>query len=147
MATTIRRAPEDAARAFQATADPGALWLVGQYEDALQTLSAAVLGRQGLLLLVGEPGTGKTVLTHALAARFRDGAVRIGRLLYPVLEGLELLRAVADALGTPALFEDEDGFREGLARTVVEARAQGQRLLLVIDEAQSITPDLLLTMA
>jgi type II secretory pathway predicted ATPase ExeA len=148
MATTTRHPPGEAARAFRPTADPGALWLVGQYEDALETLRTAVLGRQGLLLLVGEPGTGKTVLTHALAARLRDDPVLVGRLLYPVLEGLDFLQAIGEAIGLPAAaLESAEQFHEELSRAVADARAGGRRLLLVIDEAQSITPDLLLEMA
>ncbi len=148
MATTTRHPPGEAARAFRPTADPGALWLVGQYEDALETLRTAVLGRQGLILLVGEPGTGKTVLTHALAARLRDDPVLVGRLLYPVLEGLDFLQAIGEAIGLPApALESAEQFHEELSRAVADARAGGRRLLLVIDEAQSITPDLLLEMA
>jgi len=58
MRTTTRPLPVDPTRAFEPTADPGLLWLTGQYDDALRTLRVAVLGRQGLLVLVGEAGTG-----------------------------------------------------------------------------------------
>ena len=144
MKTSVRLQPADAARAFQPTTDRASLWLTGQYDDALRMLRAAVLGRQGLLVLVGEGGTGKTVLAHALAVRVRDDAVVVGRLLYPILEGMDLLAAVAEAFGLPTDFKDRDGFVEQLRRFVAETAAAGRRVLLVVDEAQRLNNDLLI---
>jgi type II secretory pathway predicted ATPase ExeA len=144
MKTSVRLQPADTARAFQPTTDRASLWLTGQYDDALRTLRAAVLGRQGLLVLVGEGGTGKTVLAHALAVRVRDDAVVVGRLLYPILEGMDLLAAVAEAFGLPTDFKDRDGFVEQLRGFVAETAAAGRRVLLVVDEAQRLNNDLLI---
>lgn len=138
MRTTERPLPVDATRAFQPTADPASLWLTGQYDDALRMLRAAVLGRQGLLVLVGESGTGKTVLAHALATRLRDDAVVVGRLLYPILEGMDVLAAVAEAFGLPVTFNDRGGFLEQFRRFVAETAAAGRRILLIVDEAQRL---------
>jgi type II secretory pathway predicted ATPase ExeA len=144
MKATARLLPADAARAFQPTADRAALWLTGQYDDALRMLRGAVLGRQGLLLLVGESGTGKSVLAHALAVRVREEAVVVGRLLYPILEGMDLLAAVAEAFGLPSDFKDRQGFVEQLGSFVAETTAAGRRVLLVVDEAQRLNSDLLI---
>jgi type II secretory pathway predicted ATPase ExeA len=143
MRTTVQRVPAEATRAFQPTADRSSLWLVGQYDDALRMLRAAVLGRQGLLLLVGEPGTGKTVLAHALTVRVREEAVVVGRLPYPILEGMDLLTAVAEAFSLPAAFKDRDGFLEQFRRFLAETGAPGRRVVLIVDEAHSLTSELL----
>lgn len=147
MRTTVQRVPAEATRAFQPTADRSSLWLVGQYDDALRMLRAAVLGRQGLLLLVGEPGTGKTVLAHALSVRVREEAVVVGRLPYPILEGMDLLTAVAEAFSLPAVFKDRDGFLEQFRRFLAEAGAPGRRVVLIVDEAHSLTSELLVELA
>jgi type II secretory pathway predicted ATPase ExeA len=139
MRTTARPLPVDPVRAFQPTADPAVLWLTGQYDDALRTLRVAVMGRQGLLVLVGEAGTGKTALAHALAVRVRAERVVVGRLLHPVLEGMDLLTAIAEAFGLPATFMDREGFVEQFRRFVAETAAAGRRVLLIVDEAQRLS--------
>lgn len=143
MRTSTRLLPADAARAFQPTADRASLWLTGQYDDALRVLRGAALGRQGLLVLVGEGGTGKSVLAHALAVRVREDPVVVGRLLYPILEGMDLLAAVAEAFGLPSDFKDRQGFLDQLRRFVAETAEGGRRVLLVVDEAQRLNNDLL----
>ena len=143
MRTSTRLLPADAARAFQPTADRASLWLTGQYDDALRVLRGAALGRQGLMVLVGEGGTGKSVLAHALAVSVREDPVVVGRLLYPILEGMDLLAAVAEAFGLPSEFKDRQGFLDQLRRFVAETAEGGRRVLLVVDEAQRLNNDLL----
>jgi general secretion pathway protein A len=147
MMTTTQGVPPEAALAFQPTAERSSLWLVGQYEDALRTLRTAVLGRQGLLLLVGEPGTGKTALAHALNVRVHEEHVVVARAPHPIPEDMDPLAAVAEAFGLPADFKDRAGFLEQFGRFVVETGACGRRVMLVVDEAHSLPRELLVELA
>jgi type II secretory pathway predicted ATPase ExeA len=139
--------PVDPTRAFQPTADPASFWLTGQYDDALRMLRSAALGRQGLLVLVGETGTGKTVLAQALATRLRDDTVVVGRLLYPILEGMDLLATGAEAFGLSIAFRDQHSFVEQFRQFVAETLAAGRRVLLVVDEAHRLSRELLIELA
>jgi general secretion pathway protein A len=147
MRTISQGVPPAATFAFQPAADRSSLWLVGQYEDALRMLRTAVLGRQGLLLLVGEPGTGKTALAHALSVRVREERVVVARSPHPILEDRHPLAAVAEAFGLPADFKDRAGFLEQFGRFVVETGASGRRVMLIVDEAHSLASDLLVELA
>jgi general secretion pathway protein A len=144
MRTRARAVPADPTRAFQPTADRGALWLSGQYDDAVRMLRAGVLGDRGLLALVGEPGTGKTVLTYALADRLSDDAVVVARLKYPIVEGVDVLAAIAEAFGLPSSFEDRAGFVETFRRFAADAAAAGRHALLIVDGAETLNAELLL---
>jgi general secretion pathway protein A len=98
-------APDSAAPsapAFQPTTDPKRFWLSGQYAQALARLRAAIEREHGLLLLLGDVGTGKTILVNALVESLAAGnPVRTGKLLYPDLPPPEFRAAVADAFGLP----------------------------------------------
>jgi general secretion pathway protein A len=138
MALTARRRSPDPSAAFRGTVDPAQLWRVGQYDLALTALRAGVLGGVRILVLTGEPGTGKTVLTRALAWDLRPAGVVTGRLLYPMLDGIDLLRGIAQAFGLSTEFDTEESFIAAIDGFAAEMRARGRRLLLVIDDAQSL---------
>jgi general secretion pathway protein A len=143
MKTPTRQVPVDPTRAFQPSADPGSLWLVGQYDDALRMLRGAVLGRQGLQVLIGEPGTGKTLLTHALAARLREDAVVVGRLPYPMLEGMDLRVTIAEAFDLPEEFKNGAEFVDGFRLFVEETTRAGRRVVLIADHAEKLTREVI----
>jgi general secretion pathway protein A len=109
-------------------------------------LRAAVIGDGGLLVLAGQPGTGKTVLTQALAADVNEAPIVVGWLAYPSFEGLDFLRAVALAFGLPARFDGPEGFNRLFERFLGDTRAGGRRPLLIIDEAQALPESVLQTM-
>ena len=144
MSSTSRPLIAEAPRAFLPTADRGALWLSGQYDDAARMLRAAVLAGRGLLALVGESGIGKTVLTYALADRLRDDPVVVGRLRYPIVEGVDVFGAIAEAFGLSAPLGDRPAVLDGFGRFVDDVAASGRRVLLIVDGAETLSPELLL---
>jgi general secretion pathway protein A len=132
----------DRARPFQATTDPRLLWHGGPYGPALESLRAGVHAGVDVLLLTGDVGTGKTILANALAAQLRDAGAVVGRVDYPNAEPSEFLQSVAVALGLGEAIEPWDVFGQ-VARLVAAAAAEGRRVVLIVEEAQSLAHDLL----
>jgi type II secretory pathway predicted ATPase ExeA len=129
-------------KAFQPTTDPKVLWRSGQYAQALSRLRTAIASEHGLLLLLGEVGTGKTILTNALVESLAEGNIRAGKLVYPSLHLPEFRAAVAEAFGLPSPLPTPEALREQFQRFLDDARGRGERVLLVVEEAQALSPEL-----
>jgi type II secretory pathway predicted ATPase ExeA len=118
-------------------------WLGGPFREALEALRAAVQLDEGLLLLTGDVGTGKTSLTRALLHILRHEGALVGSVVYPCLEPFEFMRAVALAFGLRAWFSTREAFQSELDGFLRQAAAKGAHVLVVVDEAQSLTPEVL----
>jgi type II secretory pathway predicted ATPase ExeA len=126
---------------FQQNLDPRFLWIGDRYAEVLAALKSGVLENKGLLLLTGDVGTGKTTLTNALIEALRDHA-DVAKVPYPRLESLDFFRVVATAYGLTAPVDSRKMFLVALERFLAEAAVKARSVLLVIDEAQSLSPEL-----
>jgi general secretion pathway protein A len=143
VATPIEGTEASAASAFALNHDQKFLWLGAPHRAVFEALYAAVLRGCALAVLTGEVGAGKTMLTDAMAARLAAGGAVVGRLVYPSREPDDLWSAIVDAFG---LVTDSGGRDAALACFIdlVQRVAQSSRhVLLVIDEAQVLTSDVL----
>jgi general secretion pathway protein A len=127
---------------FQISADPKFLWLGPKHEEGLATLKYGVLDKKGFLLLTGDVGTGKTTLVNALLNTLgKDVLVAVIR--DPNLEPLDFYNYIAHAFKMGREFERKGSFLIYFEKFLVEAHAAGKTVLLIIDESQRITQDLL----
>jgi general secretion pathway protein A len=127
--------------AFRLTADPTFFWRHGQYARIFDALRAAVLAGEQFTVLIGDAGTGKTMLVNALGQTLTDDGVFVGRLIYGRLETSEIWSALAHAFGLTGL-ESREAFTNGAGaafRSVCGARAA----VLIVDEAHILASDAL----
>ena len=136
------RRRQHAARPFQAGTDPDVLWLGRAQQQILDRLESGVLAREGVLLLTGDVGTGKTILAKALLERLRADTL-IATVTYAQYDPLDFWKGIGDAWGagdSPATPEAHYG---RLPALLDDAAAQDKRVLLFVDEAQALSQVLL----
>ena len=131
-------------RPFELTADPRYLFLTVKQREALSNLQYGLLSARSLTLLTGEAGTGKTTLVRAALQSERCRHVRCIYLNNPVLRPDDFMRLLAlkFELGGES-GESKALFLERLEQLLRERHARGETTALVIDEAQSLSFDLL----
>ena len=127
---------------FNLTPDSRYLFLSSRHQEAYANLEFGVAQGSGFLLLTGEVGTGKTTLIrHFLSQVGPD--VRTAVILYPALSAGELFHAILQDLGVPFAGGTLKDAVDALARALIEAKSLGLKVVVLIDEAQSLKPHVL----
>ncbi len=127
---------------FAPTPDPRYLFLSAAHRQALVTAQAGLAGRKGFVLLVGEVGTGKTLLVRHLLARLGPG-VRTACVLNAALTFDELLEAILRDLGVPCPGRRRLDMLRALDEVLLREAEAGRDVVVVVDEAQGLSTETL----
>jgi type II secretory pathway predicted ATPase ExeA len=123
---------------FKITPDDRIFFGGAQRQEVLDALIYTVERGEGLITVIGEVGTGKTTIARVLAKRLPDG-VRIASIYMPNVQPLDMLYMIAQELGlTIPPNQAKYAVLESLRAYLIAQYTQGQRTLLLIDEAQSM---------
>jgi general secretion pathway protein A len=129
---------------FELNPNPKYLLLTARHREALANLQYGIAAGKSVTLLLGEAGTGKTTLVQAALASDVCQGARIIHLANPMLTRDEFVEYLARAFALP-----EDARRSKttmlaeLERELHARDARGEKTALVIDEAQSLSRELL----
>lgn len=131
---------------FSITPDPAFVFLSRRHRDALAHLLYGIGkgGSGGFVQLTGEVGTGKTTLCRVMLEQIPEGT-RIALLLNPLVTPRELLAAISEELEID-ISDSFDSTRllvDRLNLYLLDAHARGERVVVVIDEAQNLSPEAL----
>jgi general secretion pathway protein A len=124
-------------RPFALSPDPDYLYPSRVHREALGYLRYGIESQAGFVVITGEIGSGKTTLLQALL-RGLDARTTVVRLMNTLLEPRELLEAIAIDLGVEPAAASKPVLLRELATRLVDERAAGRLVLLVIDEAQNL---------
>ena len=130
---------------FAITPDPRYLYLSARHAEALAHLVYGITEAGGFIQLTGEVGTGKTTTIRSLLARAPRNA-EIALIINPRMSPLEFLQTICEELGLGVPDSAENNTKELvelLNRYLLRAHAEGRRVVLMVDEAQNLTPDVL----
>jgi general secretion pathway protein A len=126
---------------FNITPDPRFLFFSERHREAYNHLLFGIKERKGFIQLTGEVGAGKTTLCRRLLGDLGP-EVRTALILNPCLTETQLLRSILIELGLPAP-RDRVRCLETLNRFLLERVAAGDEAVLLIDEAQDLSRELL----
>jgi type II secretory pathway predicted ATPase ExeA len=139
-------------RPFPATPDPARYYPATSHERAIARLLGGLTDGEGVLTLTGAPGTGKTLLCHCLLERLGSTSPKRQQgdsfniaFLTNGRAGCRagLLQAILYDLSLPYEDRGEQELRLALTDHLLRSYEEGRSTLLILDEAQDLTPDLL----
>jgi general secretion pathway protein A len=127
---------------FNLTPDPKYLFLSRRHTEAFAHLEFGRREKGGFILVSGEVGTGKTTLARYFLSRL-DARSATAFVLYPAVTAVELLRNILEDLHVPVEGTTLKDHVDALHRFLLRARAEGREVILLIDEAQDLSPEVL----
>jgi general secretion pathway protein A len=130
-------------RPFPATPDRALYYPSGTHEAARADLLRAIAEDEGFALLSGAPGTGKTLLVHLLLEQWGHNAVTAYLTNSHLPDRSAFFQAVLYDLSLPYEEGSEQVLRLRLTDYLLQNCAAGRRAVLLIDEAQHLSDDLL----
>jgi general secretion pathway protein A len=130
---------------FAITPDPRYLYLSERHAEALAHLLYGINESGGFIQLTGEVGTGKTTVVRTLLSRIPHHA-DVAVIMNPRITPAEFLQTICEELGV-TLEPDEQGsvkqMVDALNRRLLSAHAQGRRVIVIVDEAQNLSAEVL----
>jgi type II secretory pathway predicted ATPase ExeA len=126
-----------AEKPFNATPDPRFLYMTPGHREALAQLRYGVQERKGFIVLVGQVGTGKTTLLHALWQRL-ESQTAMSFVVNSTLPFDGLLEYVLADFGITKAGESRAQRLIALNNFLIARQRDGQNSVLIIDEAQNL---------
>ncbi len=128
---------------FNTSPDPRFLYMMPHTREALAGLEYGISARKGFIVLVGEVGTGKTTLLRRALGSFTKGRVFTSFIFNPRLEVLDFLEFVLSDFGITPTTRTKSGMLIQLNRWLIERFRQQETCVIVVDEAQNLSSELL----
>lgn len=123
---------------FRLTPDYHFAYLHPSYKKALAYLQFAAYREEGFVMITGRPGTGKTTLINKVLSSFDPDEVLTAVLVTTQLEAHDLLHMVASLFQIAVPDRSKSSLLLGIEQFLKNKRAEGRRVILIIDEAQGL---------
>jgi|SRR5688572_27866265 len=130
---------------FAITPDPRYLFLSERHAEALAHLAYGISEAGGFIQLTGEVGTGKTTVLRSLLQQLPPHC-DVALILNPRVTDAEFLLCICDELHVQVPPESTGSVKELvdlLTHFLLDAHGRGRRIVLMVDEAQNLSPDVL----
>ena len=128
---------------FALTPNPAFLFLSSPHQEAFAHLLFAIENRAGFIELSGEVGTGKTTIIRTLLNQLDRETHKSALIFNPTLSPLGLFREINGEFGICAAGTDLQELHQALTAFLLEENRAGNTVVLVIDEAQNLSVEVL----
>lgn len=128
---------------FGSSPDPRFMYMMPHTREALAALEYGISARKGFIVLTGEVGTGKTTLLRRALASFERGRVYSSFVFNPRLDTLDFLEFVLSDFGITPTSRTKSGMLLQLNRWLIERYRRQETCVIIVDEAQNLSPELL----
>lgn len=125
---------------FQLNPDPSFYFGSKQHRRAMAYLEYGMHQNEGFIVITGEVGAGKTTIVRSLLDKLGSSQVLAAHLVSTQLDAEDILSLVVGAFGVRSKGAAKSDVLMSLEAFLVSAAAQKKRCLLVVDEAQNLTP-------
>jgi putative secretion ATPase (PEP-CTERM system associated) len=128
---------------FRLTPDPAMLFPSKGHKRAMSYLLYGFDQGEGFVMITGAVGTGKTLLIQTLLEELTQRNIAVASIASANLDGEDILPAVASQLGLPYEGRSKEALLQDLKQHLTDLCTRHSHALLVVDEAQTLTPSAL----
>lgn len=128
---------------FTITPNPHFVFLSRIHREAFARLLYGVDSHAGFIALTGEVGTGKTTMLRTLLTQLDPEKYTSALIFNPCMSGEQLMAGICRELGIESGEKNRFGYLDALNGFLIEQNHAGRTVVLVIDEAQNLAPDVL----
>lgn len=128
---------------FTITPNPQFIYLSEQHREAFAHLLYGIDSHAGFIAMTGEVGTGKTTVLRTLLTQLDPEKYRSALIFNPCLSGEQLLASICREFGVEAAECNSFGYLDALNQYLVEQHGAARTVVLVVDEAQNLAPEVL----
>jgi len=125
---------------FQLSPDPDFYYESRVHKRAYAYLEYGLYQGEGFIVITGEVGAGKTTVVRNLLAHLDQTKVVAAHLVSTMLDADDLVRSVCAAFGLSTKGMDKGSLLADLESFLKGVALKGKRALLIVDEAQNLTP-------
>jgi general secretion pathway protein A len=127
---------------FNITPDPRFLFFSDKHREAFNHVLFGIRERKGFIQITGEVGAGKTTVCRAILSELGP-TCKTALILNPMITATQMMRTILVELGLEPRKLDRSAYLEILNRFLLEQAGAGNDVVLLIDEAQDLEPELL----
>lgn len=128
---------------FTMAPDPGFLFLTAQHREAVAGLTYAILNRKGMVVLIGDAGTGKTTLLARVLQYLPSSQIQSSVILHTTLSPDDFLEMAMLDFGIAEVPASKARRLAALQQFLLRCHREGKIATLIVDEAHKLAPEVL----